>query len=126
MPSSASASTSTTSASRPNSTPSPPRSAANSPAQPQPIRREPLAAAILIALDDEIRALTSNRATCNLATSSLDYSTWILGKRVRVEARDGDPGYTGTTAGLDPNGFLRVTGDDGQLHTVLSGGLREP
>jgi BirA family biotin operon repressor/biotin-[acetyl-CoA-carboxylase] ligase len=54
------------------------------------------------------------------------YSTWLTGKRVRVEARDGVPSYTGTTAGLNPQGFLLVAGDDGQLHTVLSGGLREP
>ena len=87
--------------------------------------REPLAAAILIALDTEIRALTTNNlqpATDNLSL----YSSWITGKRVRVEARDGVPGYTGTTAGLNPNGFLLVAGDDGQIHTVLSGGLREP
>ena len=90
----------------------------------QPLRREPLAAAILLALAEEIRALTSNLEprTSNLAQCS----TWIEGKRVRVEARDGDPGYTGTTAGLDPNGFLLVLGDDGPIHTVLSGGLREP
>jgi BirA family biotin operon repressor/biotin-[acetyl-CoA-carboxylase] ligase len=88
------------------------------------LRREPLAAAILIALDAELRALTSNLEprTSNLT----QYSTWIEGKRVRVEARDGDPGYTGTTAGLNPSGFLLVAGDDGQIHTVLSGGLREP
>ena len=87
--------------------------------------REPLAAVILIALDTEIRALTTNNlqpATDNLSL----YSSWITGKRVRVEARDGVPGYTGTTAGLNPNGFLLVAGDDGQIHTVLSGGLREP
>jgi BirA family transcriptional regulator, biotin operon repressor / biotin---[acetyl-CoA-carboxylase] ligase len=86
--------------------------------------REPLAAAILLALDAELRALTSNLEprTSNLS----QHSTWIFGKRVRVEARDGDPGYTGTTVGLDPNGFLLVHGDDGQIHTVLSGGLREP
>ena len=95
-----------------------------------PIRREPLAAAILLALDSELRALTSN-----LEPRALDlpqYSSWISAKRVRVVARDPAPnhpapgGYTGITAGLDPNGFLLVLGDDGQLHTVLSGGLREP
>jgi BirA family biotin operon repressor/biotin-[acetyl-CoA-carboxylase] ligase len=88
-------------------------------------RREPLAAAILVALDEELQRLTSNLEprTLNLAA----YSTWLTGKRVRVEGREGEPGgYTGTTAGLDSNGFLRVLGDDGQLHTVLSGGLREP
>ncbi len=96
-------------------------------ALPQPtaaIPREPLAAAILLALDDEVRALTSNLepSTSNLSP----YSTWITGKRVRVEPRDGVPGYTGTTAGLNLQGFLLVAGDDGQIHTVLSGGLREP
>ena len=55
------------------------------------------------------------------------FSSWISGKRVRVEERNDDPsGYTGITAGLDRGGFLLVNGDDGQLHTVLSGGLREP
>jgi BirA family transcriptional regulator, biotin operon repressor / biotin---[acetyl-CoA-carboxylase] ligase len=86
--------------------------------------REPLAGAILLALAAELRALTSNHVprTSDLST----HSTWITNKRVRVEPRDGVPGYTGTTAGLNPAGFLLVTGDDGQIHTVLSGGLREP
>jgi len=94
----------------------------------QPFRCEPLAAAILVALDEGILRITTNTqqpTTNNLPGLSL-YSSWISGKRVRVDARDGDPGgYTGVTAGLDPHGFLRVLGDDGQLHTVLSGGLRE-
>jgi BirA family biotin operon repressor/biotin-[acetyl-CoA-carboxylase] ligase len=90
----------------------------------QPLPREPLAAAVLLELAAEVQALTSNREprTSNLTA----YSSWITGKRVRVEARDGNPGYTGTTAGLDPNGFLLVLKDDGLIHTVLSGGLREP
>jgi len=88
-------------------------------------RREPLIAAILLALDAELRILTSNPEP---QTSDLTrFSSWISGKRVRVEACEDDPvGYTGITAGLDTNGFLRVLGDDGQLHTVLSGGLRDP
>jgi BirA family biotin operon repressor/biotin-[acetyl-CoA-carboxylase] ligase len=96
------------------------------PAPSRPLRREPLAAAILVTLDAELRRLTTDNlrpATCNVT----QYSSWISGKRVRVEARDDDPGgYTGITAGLNPSGFLLVHGDDGQLHTVLSGGLREP
>jgi len=94
------------------------------------LRREPLSAAILLALDAELRRLTSNLGP---RTSNLEqFSSWISGKRVRVEARDPTPndpapgGYTGVTAGLDPHGFLRVLGGDGKLHTVLSGGLREP
>jgi len=99
----------------------------------QPLAREPLAAAVLTALDAELRALAANQpqpAACDCP----DYpacSTWINGKRVRVEPRDAGPdsagaSYTGTTAGLTPGGYLLVRGDDGQLHTVLSGGLREP
>ena len=48
-------------------------------------------------------------------------STWVRGKRVSV---DEGGGYTGVTDGLDSRGFLRVAGDDGVLHTVLSGGVR--
>jgi BirA family biotin operon repressor/biotin-[acetyl-CoA-carboxylase] ligase len=95
----------------------------------QPLRREPLAAAILLALADELRRLTTNnqQPTTSNRLDLAQYSSWISGKRVRVEARDDDHGgYTGITAGLDPSGFLLVHGDDGQLHTVLSGGLREP
>jgi BirA family biotin operon repressor/biotin-[acetyl-CoA-carboxylase] ligase len=87
--------------------------------------REPLAAAILLALDAELRALTTDNLQPAPENLSL-FSTWLTGKHVRVEARDGVPGYTGTTAGLNPQGFLVVAGDDGQIHTVLSGGLREP
>jgi BirA family biotin operon repressor/biotin-[acetyl-CoA-carboxylase] ligase len=90
-----------------------------------PLRREPLAAAILLALDVELRAISTENQQMTTGNLSL-YSTWIAGKRVRVEPRDGLPGYTGTTAGLSPGGFLLVDGDDGQPHTVLSGGLREP
>jgi len=93
-----------------------------------PIRREPLVAAILRALAAEVDALASGNpeaATCECPDPTC-CSTWISGKRVRVEARNGVPSYTGTTAGLNPQGFLLVDGDDGQLHTVLSGGLREP
>jgi BirA family biotin operon repressor/biotin-[acetyl-CoA-carboxylase] ligase len=86
--------------------------------------REPLAAAILLALDSELRALATDSGQRTTDNASL-YSTWISGKRVRVEARDGVPSYTGTTAGLNPQGFLLVAGDDGQIRTVLSGGLRE-
>ncbi len=90
-----------------------------------PLRREPLAAAILQALAAEVRRLVSPETT--VPNPSLEaYSTWISGKHVRVEARDGVPSYTGKTAGLDAQGFLLVQGDDGQSHTVLSGGLREP
>ena len=89
------------------------------------VSREELAAAILVELDEEIRLMIRGwRGTDNQPGRALtEYSTWITGKRVRV---DEGGGYTGVTAGLDADGFLRVAGDDGVLRTVLSGGLREP
>lgn len=58
----------------------------------------------------------------SLPVSYSEASTWISGKRVHVSEKGG---YTGVTAGLDPHGFLQVTGDDGHRHIVLSGGVRE-
>jgi BirA family biotin operon repressor/biotin-[acetyl-CoA-carboxylase] ligase len=49
-------------------------------------------------------------------------STWVRGKRVQVPEQGG---YTGTTAGLDRNGYLLVDADDHTQRTVLSGGVRE-
>lgn len=93
------------------------------------LSRETLAAAILVALDEEIgRMIRSWRGTqSRVDRKSADYSTWIVGRRVRVEPRAGEAGdYTGTTAGLTSDGFLLVRADSGELRTVLSGGLREP
>lgn len=49
-------------------------------------------------------------------------STWIRGKHVTVPE---DGGYTGVTAGLDPQGFLLVNSEDGVQRTVRFGGVRE-
>jgi BirA family biotin operon repressor/biotin-[acetyl-CoA-carboxylase] ligase len=89
------------------------------------ISREDLAAAILVALSEEMRLMTtgSRQAATEEHRDLAQYSTWISGKRVRV---DEGGGYTGVTAGLDADGFLLVAGDDGEIHTVLSGGLRVP
>ena len=86
-----------------------------------PLRREALAAAILLSLGRELGRLTAGNAVRDFTP----FSSWISGKRVRVEARDGNEGYAGTTAGLDGGGFLRVTTDDGAVRMVLSGGVRE-
>jgi BirA family biotin operon repressor/biotin-[acetyl-CoA-carboxylase] ligase len=93
----------------------------------QPHRRETLIQNLLFALDDELFAFDLELRG-NLPDPELGLlrrftraSTWVQGKRVRV---DEDGGYTGITAGLDTRGFLQVTGDDGRLHTVLSGGVR--
>ncbi len=45
-------------------------------------------------------------------------SSYASGRRVTVE------GIAGTTAGLDPLGFLRVRKDDGTITVILAGGVR--
>jgi BirA family biotin operon repressor/biotin-[acetyl-CoA-carboxylase] ligase len=89
------------------------------------VTREALLAALLRSLDGEIRLLIGE----GHGTSGDDVlrrfavaSSWVRGKRVRVEESGG---YTGVTNGLDSRGFLRVVGDDGVERTVLSGGVRE-
>jgi BirA family biotin operon repressor/biotin-[acetyl-CoA-carboxylase] ligase len=85
--------------------------------------RQQLLIALLKALHSETLALTSNlpEATQSILTRFEQSSTWIRGKRVHVDEAEG---YTGTTAGLDPRGFLLVQTPNG-LRTVLSGGVRE-
>ncbi|HWZ52831.1 MAG TPA: biotin--[acetyl-CoA-carboxylase] ligase [Granulicella sp.] len=93
----------------------------------QPHARETLLQNLLLALDDEIYALELELRNqlpapqAGLLDRFTAASTWVRGKRVRVDEAGG---YTGETAGLDARGFLRVAGDDGTLHTVLSGGVR--
>jgi BirA family biotin operon repressor/biotin-[acetyl-CoA-carboxylase] ligase len=90
------------------------------------VSREAVLAALLRRLDEEIQLLIRGyRGTNNgpdLGKRFAAASSWVRGKRVRVEEGGG---YTGVTAGLDAQGFLRVAGDDGVLRTVLSGGVRE-
>ncbi|HEY5055260.1 MAG TPA: biotin--[acetyl-CoA-carboxylase] ligase, partial [Acidobacteriaceae bacterium] len=87
-----------------------------------PLRREQLAAAILVALDRKLRAITTDSAQPDTPPRDLtQYSSWLSGKQVRVEARDDTASYTGTTAGLDEHGFLRVTADGGDVRIVRSG-----
>ena len=50
-------------------------------------------------------------------------SSYARGKRVRIEA--GTETYTGTTAGLEPGGLLRVKRDDGRTLPVIAGTLSE-
>jgi len=85
------------------------------------VKRETLLVDLLRTLEEELTLLTQDGADDLLARVAAA-STWIRGKRVRV---DENGGYTGITAGLDTRGFLLVDGDDGVRHTVLSGGVRE-
>ena len=88
--------------------------------------REDLLIEFLRALEREVDLLEAELRGKEPAASGLlerfaAASTWVRGKRVRVD-ESGD--YTGVTDGLDERGFLRVAGDDSVLHTVLSGGVR--
>jgi BirA family biotin operon repressor/biotin-[acetyl-CoA-carboxylase] ligase len=94
-----------------------------------PQTRESLIIELLTALDRETALLEAASAPHRIASDLLARfaaaSTWVAGKRVRIQPTGAGPGYTGITAGLDPQGFLRVAADDGGLRTVLSGGVRE-
>jgi BirA family biotin operon repressor/biotin-[acetyl-CoA-carboxylase] ligase len=87
--------------------------------------REPILIEFLRALEKEVALLEAELRGTSTEAGLLERfaasSSWVRGKRVRVVE---DGGYTGVTDGLDARGFLRVAGDDGTLHTVLSGGVR--
>lgn len=90
------------------------------------VARDSLLIALLRALDEEMHLLVRQHrgepSQRGLLERFAEASTWVKGKRVRVDENDG---YTGMTDGLDSRGFLQVAGDDGVRHTVLSGGVRE-
>lgn len=87
--------------------------------------REPILIEFLRALDKEIALLEAELRGASVAAGLLERfalsSSWVRGKHVSVDEAGG---YTGVTDGLDARGFLRIAGDDGRLHTVLSGGVR--
>jgi BirA family biotin operon repressor/biotin-[acetyl-CoA-carboxylase] ligase len=85
----------------------------------KPWLREPLLAALLRSLHREIHSLEADSA--DLLERFASASSWVRGKRVRV-GEDGS--YTGTTSGLNAEGFLTIEGDDGHRRTVLSGSVR--
>jgi BirA family biotin operon repressor/biotin-[acetyl-CoA-carboxylase] ligase len=86
----------------------------------EPQSRNTLLIALLRALDFELTQLEAHHP--DLLDRFTAASTWVQGKRVHVPEQGG---YTGTTAGLDPNGYLLVDADDHTQRTVLSGGVRD-
>ncbi len=52
-----------------------------------------------------------------------EVSSYARGKRVRISTATET--YTGITAGLEPNGLLRVERDDGRTQVVISGDVAE-
>ena len=84
--------------------------------------REVLLSSLLRRLEEELSGLDCLESGApGLLERFASASSWVRGKRV-VVGEDGS--YTGVTYGLDRRGFLQVQGDDGRLHTVLSGGVR--
>lgn len=85
------------------------------------VQREALLVDLLQSLDRELKMLEREGGS-GLLERFTSASSWVRGKRVRVEEAGG---YEGVTAGLDANGFLQVDGNLGVRRTVLSGGVRE-
>ena len=90
-----------------------------SPDPSNPISREALLSALLLALHHEIESW-SNPAAPTRDPST--FSSWIRGKHVHVAEAGG---YTGTTAGLTPDGYLKVLTAEGITHLVRHGGVRD-
>jgi BirA family biotin operon repressor/biotin-[acetyl-CoA-carboxylase] ligase len=59
----------------------------------------------------------------NVIQRFMAVSTYAQGKRVRVT--NGKESFTGTTAGLGPEGLLQVKRDNGQFVTVIAGDVAE-
>jgi BirA family biotin operon repressor/biotin-[acetyl-CoA-carboxylase] ligase len=91
----------------------------------KPWSREQILIEFLCTLNKEIAMLQAELRGTSTQAGLLERfaaaSSWVRGKHVSVDEAGG---YTGVTDGLDARGFLRVAGDDGVLHTVLSGGVR--
>lgn len=83
--------------------------------------RQALLVALLESLQQETLALENPYAAKKMIARVEQSSTWIRDRNVEVH---GPQACTGITAGLDENGFLRVTTANG-LVTVQTGGLRE-
>jgi BirA family biotin operon repressor/biotin-[acetyl-CoA-carboxylase] ligase len=82
-----------------------------------------LAAALLKSLDREYRQLLeAPDARDSILRRFAEHSSWVQGRQVRIEEEDST--FEGTTAGLDPRGFLQVQTASGK-RTVLSGTVRE-
>jgi BirA family transcriptional regulator, biotin operon repressor / biotin---[acetyl-CoA-carboxylase] ligase len=87
----------------------------------RPQSREELLLTLLPAIDSFTRMLVEGGRAPLLDMFSR-HSSYVRGKRVRVEQPGGI--LEGTTAGLDPSGFLILRADDGAESLILAGGVR--
>jgi BirA family biotin operon repressor/biotin-[acetyl-CoA-carboxylase] ligase len=83
--------------------------------------REQILIALLPAVD-RYTALLADRGPDPILDLFSSRSTYATGKRVTV--RQGESILQGTTAGLNPAGFLVVRKDDGSDEIILAGGVR--
>lgn len=84
------------------------------------VSRQALLAALLKSLEREAVGLAAEDAARTIPARVEAASTWARGRRVEVH---GPQACAGVTAGLDDNGFLRVTTAAG-LVVVRTGGIR--
>lgn len=84
------------------------------------VSRQQLLIALLGSLEQEAAALADPLAATHIPARVTQASTWISGRRVDVH---GPQACSGTTAGLDANGFLLVRTSTGVV-TVQTGGIR--
>jgi BirA family biotin operon repressor/biotin-[acetyl-CoA-carboxylase] ligase len=85
------------------------------------VSRQALLVALLCALEREAEAVADPELAKQIPARVEAASSWVRGRKVEVH---GPQACTGTTAGLDSNGFLRVQTSAG-LVTVQTGGIRE-
>ena len=85
------------------------------------VSRQELLAALLHALAREASTVTDDELATKIPSRVEAASSWVRGRLVEVH---GPQACTGTTAGLDANGFLLVETADG-LMTIQTGGIRE-
>jgi len=84
--------------------------------------REQLLVALLIAVDRWCGVLEGQGGRAEILRMFSQRSSYARNKRVRVE--QGALMLEGTTAGLDPSGFLIIRQDNGKEQLVLAGGVR--
>lgn len=85
------------------------------------VNRETMLTGLIAAVDEftEVLEQEGKQAILRLFTEA---SSYVSGRRVQVDAVN--ESLLGTTAGLDPSGFLILRKDDGTDTLVLAGGVR--
>lgn len=85
------------------------------------LSREPLLVRVLEGVERHAQLLAADgsRAILDAFTQA---SSYVASRRVTVDLDSRT--VTGTTAGLDERGFLRLRTDSGELVTILAGGVR--